>query len=65
MSDPSKPATSSPPDQQAEPQATNETLHGSEGLEQYEAPKLRRLGTLLELTQSGAGPRTEAFRGSR
>jgi len=31
----------------------------------YEAPKLTRLGTLLELTRSGVGARVEAFRGSR
>jgi hypothetical protein len=34
-------------------------------VKRYEAPKLRRLGTLLELTQSGTRPFTEAFRGSR
>jgi hypothetical protein len=60
MSDPTaKPPESPAPQSAAEPQTPNDPV------QQYEAPKLRRLGTLLELTQSGNGARTEAFRGSR
>jgi hypothetical protein len=60
MSDPiSKPSETPPAAEPCEPQAT------ADAPQRYEAPKLRRLGTLLELTQSGTGARPEAFRGSR
>jgi hypothetical protein len=64
-SNPKQPLTTADPASQ--PDTTSEAQH-ADGLavtESYEAPKVRRLGTLLELTQSGSGRRTEAFLGSR
>jgi hypothetical protein len=59
MTEPDPPKTPS-----AEPAAAPEDPNATPNAP-YEPPKLTRLGTLLELTQSGRGPRTEAFRGSR
>lgn len=59
MTEPDPPKTPT-----AEPAATPEDPNAT-AKPTYEPPKLTRLGTLLELTQSGRGPRTEAFRGSR
>jgi hypothetical protein len=63
MTDP----TAKPPrtSEASEPVPPAESQPHVTAAESYQPPKLRRLGTLLELTQSGQGARTEAFRGSR